>query len=73
MFRAFSILYCLILFVLLSKKRNLSLCCIRMNHMRDSGYTLEVYDKVRQDPNGNNKKGKPYEKGEIIIYKGTQQ
>ena len=21
-----------------------------MNHMRDTGYTLEVYDKVRQDP-----------------------
>ena len=50
MYRAFSILYYLILFVLLSKKnQNLTLCDTRMNHMRDTGYTLEIYDKVRHD------------------------
>lgn len=40
---------------------------------RDTGYTLVVYDKVRQDPMEIIKMGKPYEKGKIIIYKGTQQ
>lgn len=47
MYRAFSILYYLILFVLLSK---FSFCGTCMNHMRDTGCTLLVYYKVRHDP-----------------------